>query len=179
MTVKRRFRLRRRLGLLAAFLTATAPPALADDYGAARSGNWNDPAVWTPGGIPSAGDRAFIGGSYPAASAQSATVRLTQDESVGSLFLGYDNNGQGTLDLGDHLLTIGGGFSIGYSPGTTGTINRGTGSFSTPNLQIDHGNSLTLGAGDQVGVLGIAGNSRLTTAATGNILYGANIQGGS
>jgi hypothetical protein len=60
--------------------------ARAVDYFAATiNGDWNNPATWTPVSMPGASDNVYIGSG----AAATATVNLTQNQSAGTLQLGY------------------------------------------------------------------------------------------
>lgn len=43
-----------------ALLAVVAAPALATDYASVQPGNWNDPATWSPSGVPVKGDNVSI-----------------------------------------------------------------------------------------------------------------------
>jgi filamentous hemagglutinin len=139
---------------------------------AAANGNWNSAATWTPSGTPGAADDAYIGTNTPAGALAAATVTLTQNQAANNVYLGYNNSGgQGTLNLGNSTLTIGNSLNIGMGSGSTGAVQRGTGSFTALTVNIDAGNSLTFGAGDVVGAtLTLNNGSSATTAPSGNVL---------
>lgn len=164
--------------LAAGLLAAVLPAARGGDIGAVGSGNWSSTATRTGGAVPGSGDDVFIGGSHPAGAAQSVVVTLTGDAAARNLYLGYNNNGQGALDLGDSRLTLN-SLIIGAGAGTTGTISRGTGSFTTNGLIVSNGNSLTLGSGDITRDLTLNGGSTATTSAVGNIASSVNVGSGS
>ncbi len=75
--------------------------AVAQDVGAAQSGNWSSGSTWTTGSLPAANANVFIGSAYPAGSAGTVTVTVSSAESAKNVYLGYNNAvGQvGTLDL--------------------------------------------------------------------------------
>ena len=168
--------------LLVAFAAARSPAA---EIGAVTSGNWNVGSTWTGGTAPGAADNAYIGSTFPAGSASSATVTLTANQSVGSVTLGFDTGTAGTLNLGTFRLTTG-SLQIGSSSGT-GSVLRTTGSVSSSfvsvfnttfnitaadaisQLQLNNA-STTIAAGASVsGLVDLDGTSTLTTTASGNL----------
>ena len=164
--------------LAAGLIAAVFPAARGGDIGAVGSGNWSSTTTWTGGAAPGSGDDVFIGGNRPAGAAQSAAVALTGDAAARNLYLGYNNNGQGVLNLGDSRLTLN-SLTIGASAGTTGTITRGTGSFTTNGLTVNNGNSLTLEAGDIARDLSVQNGSAATTSAVGNVTNTVSVGAGS
>ena len=144
----------------------------ADDYGAAQSGNWENPSTWISSGVggtyPGSNDNAYIGSYYPTGAASTATVTLIQNESVSSLVLGLYQGDQGTLALNGNTLTAS-YISIGSQTlGGIGAINEsGGGSFSTTSLQVCLGNTLTFGMSDVAQNVNVYGS--VTTTATSNI----------
>lgn len=162
-----------------ALLTLCGVAARGDEIGAVTSGNWNDTSTWTPGQVPGAIDNVYIGGNNPIGSAMTATVTLTQVEAASNLILGSASDGQGTLDLADFHLTIGNSLVIGSTPGATGSILRGTGSFSAQSLTIDNGNTLSLGGSDVVVFASVNGGSSLSTASSANVTDHAAVAGGA
>ncbi|MGD0519192.1 MAG: hypothetical protein ABSA26_16775, partial [Thermoguttaceae bacterium] len=149
---------------------------IAGDYSAITSGNWNDTSTWMPGAIPDVSDTVYIGCNYPEGSASTATVTLTQDQSANNVTLAYSNGSNGILNLGNSKLTISNYLYIGSSTGATGSILRGSGSFSCSGLYVDHGNSLDFGALDSVNNLTLSNTSTATTTAVGNIKSGIDVQ---
>jgi hypothetical protein len=149
------------------------PAALAQtDTGARRSGNWNDGSIWTGGLPPSPEDNVYIGSSYPAGSATTATVTLTQNESANVVYVGDGNqSGVGTLDLGSSVLTAN-KLYLGSSYGSGSLLESAGGSFSVHNMEVDPAyggsNSLSFGPSDTVSSVTLAGTSA-TTVATGNV----------
>jgi fibronectin-binding autotransporter adhesin len=155
----------------AATLTA---PAFAQDTGAQGSGNWENASTWTGGAVPNSSNNVYIGSTYPAGAAGTATVTLTAAESANNVNVGYGSPTNGTLDLGGNTLTVTGGLNIGQFGGT-GTLNEGGGSFTASNLLIYNNNSLTLGTADVTSTIDIEIGATLTTAATGNITSGGSV----
>ena len=132
---------------------------MAIDYDTWTSGTWSNPAIWTPQAVPGSSDNAYI---YSTNTGGPAYVALGGNQSVNNLYVGVYG---GTLDLCGHDLTVNSGLNIQGS----GTIVENGGSFSTPYLEIDSGNSFALGAGDTVGTLAVNEGSRVTTTASGNV----------
>ena len=166
--------------LLNVILAACSTALGQVNYGAVTSGNWNNGLTWTPSGTPVAADTVFIGSSFPAGAAGTATVSLVQDQSVSNVYLGYGSGTSGTLDLGSSVLTVGGSIYLGYSSGATAAITRTTGSFSTQDLYVLNGSSLTFGANDVVSNhLQVNNAATVTTVATGNLPNTAAVYGGS
>ena len=94
--------------------------------------------------------------------------------------MGYGSGTSGTLDLGSSVLTVGGSIYLGYSSGATAAITRTTGSFSTQDLYVLNGSSLTFGANDVVSnYLQVNNAATVTTVATGNLPNTAAVYGGS
>lgn len=122
-------------------------PLAAQDVGAITSGNWNNPAIWTSGAVPNAGNNVYIGSNgVPSGSALNATVSLTQNQSANDVYLGYQG-GNGTLNLANSILTAN-SLHVGLGTGT-GSLNRGTGSFQVATLDISN-NTLALSPSDTV-----------------------------
>ncbi len=153
--------------------------SLADDLGTISSGNWNNASIWTSTPIPGSADTVFIGSTYPSGAATTATVNLTQDQSAAAVIVGYDSGTLGTLDLGNSELTIAGSLYIGFSPGATGIVQRGSGGFTGNGLTVNNGNSFTFGAPDAVDSVGLYNGSALTTVAVGNVTDSAAVYSGS
>ena len=87
---------------------------------------------------------------------------------------------KGTLNLGNFKLTIGNSLYLGYGSGGTGTVLRGNGYFSVPNLYVDNGNAFTFGALDVVtSNLDVSGSASATTTAAGNVTGDANVSPGA
>jgi hypothetical protein len=173
----------RRVGqgiLLTSLLTwlAFSRIAAGGDYVATTNGNWNDTAIWTafngtPIGnhVPGNGDRAYIGLSN-SAGAQTASITLTANQSVTSVTLGGGTGASGTLDLGDSSLNIGDSLYIG-SNGGTGSIIRGTGSFTALTTYVNE-SRLQFGVNDSTLTLRLSNGATATTAATSNF-HQANV----
>ncbi|MFH1227625.1 MAG: right-handed parallel beta-helix repeat-containing protein, partial [Planctomycetota bacterium] len=89
-------------------------------YQSAQTGGWNDPATWSPAGIPAAGDMATVLAGH--------TVTLTSTGVCGFLSIA----GTGTLELnaasGPVTLTVGTGIS------NNGTINYNNASANTATI---------------------------------------------
>jgi len=152
--------------------------ARADDFGAVSSGNWSAESTWTPAGVPGASDNVSIGSNFPGLAA-TATVALTQDQSASTVTLGHDSGDSGTLNLGNYNLVVGNNLIVGNAPGSTGSILRGSGSFSAGNLYVNYGNDLAFGAADAVGYLQLANSSSLTTTSTANVTDHVDVLSGS
>ena len=166
-----------RLGFLSAVLVIGGPSAAkAQNVGAVASGNWNNGSTWTTGTVPGSSNNVYIGSTSPSAAV--ATVTLTQAQSASNVYLGNGSGTDGTLDLAGNSLTISGSLVIGQSSGT-GTLNEAGGSFTAQNVFVENGNTLTFGAADSVGFLNLNGGSSVTTAAVGNVIFGANVSDGS
>ncbi len=155
--------------------------AMATDYGAVTSGTWSNALTWTPSSsFPGSGDNAYIGSTYPNGSAGAESVTLGGSQSVNNLDLGFGSaTSSGTLNLAGNHLTVNGTFFLGSSGGS-GTVIHNGGSFSTPNLSLNSGNSLTLGASDTVtSTLTLNGSSQLTTASSGNVTGSVSLESSS
>ncbi len=169
-----------RLILIATLTNLGSASARAGDLvGALTSGGWNDPTIWTTSTTPVAADDVYLGSDYPSGASQVVTVSLRHDQSAHDLYLGFNNNGQATLDLGDSRLTLRDYLFVGFQPGTTGTLTRGSGGFSAQGLSIHNANAMTLSASDRVTVVDLAGGSTLATADTANLSDRVSVVGGS
>lgn len=164
------------LTVLMLVLLANSPVG-AVDVGAIADGNWNNPATWVGNAVPSPGDNVFIGWAN-GVSAPSAVVTMTQDEFANQVILGNGGTASGTLDLGNYKLTLTDLLYVGYSPGSSATVLRGTGYFVTPTMEVDWGANFTYNALDRVTYLSISDNATATTAATGNVGSHITIVGG-
>lgn len=138
----------------------------AQDVGAIASGNWANPAIWTSGTVPSAGNNVYIGSNdYPIGAAFNVTVALTQDQSANEVWLGF-LGGNGTINLANSVLTTN---SLYVGQSGTGTITRGTGSFQTANLNVS-GTTVALSASDVITTLiNLFGNGSITNDGALNI----------
>ncbi len=152
----------------------------AQDVGASQSGNWNVGTTWTSGTVPGSSATVWIGSTYPGGSALSATVTLTQAESIGNVYLGNGSGTSGTLDLGGNKLTISGSLNIGQGGGV-GHLTEGTGgSFTAQTANVSgSGNALNFGASDAVASLQLFSGASATTAGARNVTGGGNIYSGS
>ncbi len=99
--------------MLLALCTA---PAWAGAYTSVRSGNWSDPAVWSPAGVPGDGDTVSIANGH--------TVAVDRDLSVGASLNGYFSyiSGISVADgksglAGACSATVTGGSPNGYQQG--------------------------------------------------------------
>ena len=157
---------------------AFARAAMAIDYGALSDGTWTNVAIWNPaGGPPGNGDRAFIGTTYPGG-AGAANVSLGGDQTVDSVFLGYAQGTNGTLNLAGHALTVNSQIGLGVGGGSAAIVHNG-GAFSTTYFNVDSGNSFTFAAGDSSTILGLTDSSLVTTAGTSNVISSASVDYGS
>jgi hypothetical protein len=166
---------------IASVLLLVTGIARAGDYGAKTNGNWISSSTWTPAGVPSLNDNAYIGSTYPGGSAATATVSLTQDQQANAVLLGYGTGTSGTLELGNSKLTANAVY-LGFNGGT-GIVTRGTGSFDVGALRLS-GSTLVMSASDKTrGSLGdglfLSYGSSVTTAATGNVSNVVRVQSGS
>jgi len=151
----------------------------AQDTGAMTNGNWNDATIWTAGTIPGSSNNVYIGSTYPTGAAATSTVIMTQNQSASNIYLGNGSGTIGTLNLGSNTLTIGSTLTIGQSGGTGSIVEGAGGSFTAGNLYIEHGNSFTFGANDQVTNLAIYSSSSATSTATGNVTGSVDVLSGS
>ena len=134
--------------------SAHAAPQAGLDCRTASSGNWNVPATWENcgGGVPGAGDAAFIQASH--------TVTLTQNAAVGDLHIstgttGISAGGDGKVALESYVLDIYGKLrcyyaALGATPGTA------SGAIPSNPITVTPANP---------GRLRFAGSSRSITAA--------------
>ncbi len=142
--------------------------AVAQDFGAVANGNWSIAATWTPvGGPPGPGQNAFIGSSFPAGSAVTATVTLTANQSVQDVHLGQSPGNNGTLNLAGNVLTVSRDLTIGRFGGV-GAINRAGGHFEADELFVSGANVFGLAAADIANDLSVRGTANVTTTSTGN-----------
>ncbi len=154
----------------------------AQDTGATTSGNWNNASIWTAGIVPGLSNTVYIGSTYPAGSAATATVTVSQNETASFVLLGYgSSSASGTLDLTGGTLAIAFNLYLGYYAGDQGigAISESGGSFTAGAVLIGHGNSLSFGASDVTSVLDVYSGSTATTAATGNVTSSVNVYSGS
>ena len=124
------------------------------------SNDWNDPANWSPNGVPGPGDDVLLVGP-------SVFVLLTTDISVRSLVL-LDG---ATIDSNGHTITVNGSVQAGHTIEGTGTVvMTGTGTLSgeVPNLEIAAGASVTL-----IGSVHVTGD---LTLRSGLALAGYDLQ---
>jgi hypothetical protein len=123
--------------------------AVAQDVGAAASGNWATSATWLGGIIPGQSNNVYIGSTNPSGAVSTATVTVSvSDMLANNLYLGYGNGTNGTLVLDGYKVLVFNTLAIGKTGGT-GTISESNGgSFQTANLEIHNGNALTFNASD-------------------------------
>ena len=158
----------RRVLCVSVLVSLLATTGFGQSY-AVKDGYWNVPSTWKNGLVPDAAKVANIG-TYSGAT--TATVTLSADQSVASLYLGAEWTTRGTLDLGDHNLAVGNTLQIGYhnNYGGTGIVKRGAGSLTAHMLAIYWGNDFTFGEHDAVGVLKLKG-ANATTAGSANVKW--------
>ena len=132
------------------------------DCSSTKTGNWNDPTVWSTGTVPVAGDNVTILSPH--------IVSMNGSETLGNLTV----NSGGTLQFnntttsfvlsfaGGSVITVNGNLDMGVlgvlqsgSSGTT-TLTMGSGTLKTSNL-----------TGDPIGALGPGAGASLQTQGTG------------
>jgi hypothetical protein len=167
-------RLRISAFLLASLVWLSGGSVVAQDIGAAASGDWTVPTTWAGGVVPGQSNNVYIGSTYPTGDASTATVTVsTIDELVNNLYLGYGSGTNGTLDLTNgHQVNAFNTLSIGKNGGT-GTINESSGGFfQAKNLEIHSGNTLTLNAKDVVTNVLVDTGSKLNLGAPTTLTNG-------
>lgn len=122
-------------------------------------GDWSNPVRWSPLGVPSAADTAFIGNL----GVEDATVTLDQDDTISGLvitdLMRFDSNGNNLFVNG--TTSIDGGAGVF---GSASFINLRLGSiFTTQDLALSNGGSIFLDDGryDVTGTLTIDADSSL------------------
>ena len=92
-----------------------------------KTGNWNDPSVWTPAGVPASCDNVRILATH--------TVTLTGNTLINGNGLGERLTVLGTLNTAGYDLTVNGAITAGTTTSPSGpkTINTGTGGVVTQN----------------------------------------------
>jgi hypothetical protein len=86
----------------------TPTPALAADLSTVRSGNWSDPAVWSSGQIPAAGDSVTIGAGHTIVYDVNSDAILGKIEIHGVLSLSRTQTTR--LRTRDHVIVHAGGY---------------------------------------------------------------------
>jgi len=126
----------------------------ATSYTANQSGNWSTPSIWTPNGVPVAGDDVTINQNY--------TITLTVDAACANLT--HSNNG--VLALGTNNLSVSGNLTfnctVGSFTATSGyVILNGTsqsmslcGSVTIPNLRLTNNTSVSIGTQNNLNITG-------------------------
>lgn len=132
-----------------------------DNFGksAAPAGNWDDPALWSPAGLPGQSDGAIIHANRTANLSTNAgmiaemrigdtvappggTLNVNAGGSLtvlGQVLMGASNPGQfkkGELNLNGGTLTTFGAFFISFEPDATETVNIGPGSLLDVNQNL-------------------------------------------
>lgn len=165
--------------VVCALVLLTASSASGENFGAATSDSWFDPATWVDSagsqGVPGASDNAFIGApGFPEAGAISnATVTLSANATVSNVNIGtyQTTTGNGTLVLSGGVLSSAGltldssgggvaildldGGSLDVSGelaliGASASVTRTSGGFSAGDLSLADGASLTISAADTI-----------------------------
>jgi hypothetical protein len=132
------------------------------------TGNWDDPSVWTPNGLPGATDTVVIDGAFNGAT---LTVTLTADVSVarltytgfwekhtingsGNITLGTNSEWRGGTLAGDVTLTVPSGVTLNLSKDSNGSnlknmtgnaalVNNGTMVWTGTSIWLQENASLT------------------------------------
>jgi autotransporter-associated beta strand protein len=106
-------------------LTVSSSPCLLKT--STKTGNWNDPSVWTPAGVPASCDNVRILATH--------TVTLTGNTLINGNGLGERLTVLGTLNTAGYDLTVNGAITAGTTTSPSGpkTINTGTGGVVTQN----------------------------------------------
>lgn len=126
----------------------------ATSYTANQNGNWSNSVIWTPNGVPAAGDDVIINNGY--------TITLTADAACANL----THSNSSVLALGAYNLSVSGNLTFNCSVGTftasTGyVILNGTsqamtlcGSVTIPNLRLINSTSVSIGVQNDLNITG-------------------------
>ena len=175
--------------VVCALVLLAASRASGENFGAATSDSWFDPATWVDSsgnsGVPGASDNAFIGASgFPDAGAiSSATVTLSANATVSNVTIGtyQTTTGNGTLVLAGGVLS-GAGLTLDGSAGgaATLTLNGGSLDVSGELALIGASASVTRTSGSLTASdLSLANGASLTTSAADTITAGATLSSDS
>ncbi len=175
--------------VVCALVLLAASRASGENFGAATSDSWFDPATWVDSsgnsGVPGASDNAFIGASgFPDAGAISnATVTLSANATVSNVTIGtyQTTTGNGTLVLAGGVLS-GAGLTLDGSAGgaATLTLNGGSLDVSGELALIGASASVTRTSGSLTASdLSLANGASLTTSAADTITAGATLSSDS
>ncbi|MEM8680858.1 MAG: hypothetical protein AAGF97_16030, partial [Planctomycetota bacterium] len=167
------------LSLVVCLWVTSAPTLLqATDFGAIGSGDWGNATTWTPaGGPPAATDNVFIGSSFPAGSANTATVTLTQDRAAAAVTVGRGVGDVGNLNLAGQMLTVE-ELLLGRLGGTA-TLNHGGGQFEAELTFVGGPSQLTLGTQDTTQDLQLQQVATVSTTDATNVTRSVGLQGTS
>jgi fibronectin-binding autotransporter adhesin len=113
-----------------AFL-ASAPVVRAVDYGSSGSGDWATSTIWTPNGVPAAGDTVLIHNGHTVTTAAAAGADAITVDSGGTFIVGAATStgwilNKGTLRIGAGTSTTARTLSIGGSFTNYGPIIMGS-----------------------------------------------------
>ena len=137
---------------LTGVLTATSGSSPCLLKTSTKTGNWSDPTVWTPAGVPASCDNVRILATH--------TVTLTGNTLINGNGLGERLTVLGTLNTAGYNLTVNGAITAGTTTSPSGprTINTGSGGVVTQNW---HGTQQT-----SILITGSGGFTKLGSGAT-------------
>ena len=117
-----------------------------------QTGNWNNPAIWTPVGVPTLNDNVKILATH--------TVTLTGNTLINGNGFGERLTVLGTLNTAGYDLTVNGSLTAGTTTSPSGpkTINTGSGGVVTQNWNGTQQTSIT--------ITGSGGFTKLGSGAT-------------
>jgi autotransporter-associated beta strand protein len=123
-----------------------------------KTGNWSDPTVWTPAGVPASCDNVKILATHTVTLTGNTTIDGNNISAYNPGTAGDRLNVLGTLNTAGFNLTVNGGISAGTTSSPAGTINTGTGGVVTQNWNGTQQTAIT--------ITGSGGFTKLGSGAT-------------
>lgn len=134
-------------------------------YNLVASGNWTNPSIWSPSGVPGVGDSVSLGSS-------SYTLTLNTDVSIDTFYSSYEF--KGTVNFGSYNHTIGGMQVDG------GTINLQNSTITTAKIRVfQEGGKGSVNAGTSTVIFNSTSDNQTTGSSSRKInLSTVYVEGG-